>query len=106
LATQRLDLRDSPNGYWTVHGVFTGMLVIVRDVIIDRLIAEKADIWLNLLNLKDARRRGAEASLKLALPKRVGHETFLVVRGWYSARLRHYTHFMRNPRSWRYSPTF
>jgi hypothetical protein len=38
--------------------VFTGMPVIVQDVIIDRLTAEEADDMVDLLNLKAARRRG------------------------------------------------
>ena len=58
MATQRFDLRESTNGYWTVYDVFTGQPVIVRGVAMDRLLRDGASDMVGFLNYQDSKRRG------------------------------------------------
>lgn len=54
----RYDMRDEPDGTWTVFDIFTGLPAVVDDVPLTGLEMEEADDLVDLLNFKDARRRG------------------------------------------------
>lgn len=54
----RYDMRDEPDGTWTVFDIFTGLPAVVDDVPLIGLEMEEADDLVDLLNFKDARRRG------------------------------------------------
>lgn len=58
MATQRFDIRREPDGSWTVYDVFTGATVAVSGSPMTGLDVEEADDLVDLLNLRDARRRG------------------------------------------------
>jgi hypothetical protein len=59
MPTQRYDIREEPDGTWTVFDVFTGWpaeLVDGRPAI--GFDAKEADDLVDLMNSQDARRRG------------------------------------------------
>ncbi|WP_159591908.1 MULTISPECIES: hypothetical protein [Chelativorans] len=65
MAPQRYDLRQEPDGTWTVIDVFTGWPAMINgqaqisgDVQATGLDMEEADDLVDLMNLQDVRRRG------------------------------------------------
>ncbi|OMQ33896.1 hypothetical protein [Ensifer sp. 1H6] len=58
MATQRFDLKVEANNVWTVIDVFTGQPVVLDGYLMSHLPRDEADDLLDILNLKDAMRRG------------------------------------------------
>jgi hypothetical protein len=59
MATQRYDLRQEPDGTWTVFDVFTGWPALIDGKVpAIHLDAEDAHELVHLMNLQDVRRRG------------------------------------------------
>ncbi|WP_457583506.1 hypothetical protein [Ensifer canadensis] len=58
MATQRYDLKVEANNVWTVIDVFTGQPVVWDGYLMSNLPRDEADDLLDILNLKDAMRRG------------------------------------------------
>ncbi|MBD9491782.1 hypothetical protein [Ensifer sp. ENS11] len=58
MATQRYDLKVEANNVWTVIDVFTGQPVVLDGYLMSHLQRDEADDLLDILNLKDAMRRG------------------------------------------------
>jgi hypothetical protein len=51
--------KNERNPYWSVNDIFTGQPVVINGVTSDRLTAEEADDMVDLLNLRDLKRRSA-----------------------------------------------
>ena len=56
-SNNRYNLRQDPNGLWTVYDIFTGEPAAVNGIVLDMLEMEDAGEWVDQLNLEDSRRR-------------------------------------------------